>query len=84
MIIPAPISYLRTESGRKPINSNYRLLAENVLAFDIPDYDKSATLVIDPIVMRRATWVSGNTTGVNTHKHSIDFDAAGNIYVAGR
>ena len=84
IIIPAPISYARTENGRKSISSKYRLLAGNVLAFDVADYDKNATLVIDPIVMRWATWVSGNTTGVDAHNHGIDLDAAGNIYVTGR
>ena len=46
-------------------------------------YDRSKTLVIDPIVMRWSTFVTNNSS-VTAHFHGIDVDASGNIYVTGQ
>ena len=54
--IPAPVSYLLDAAGNKtPIASKY-VLTNNIISFDIPNYDHSQTLVIDPIVIRWASW----------------------------
>lgn len=82
--IPAPVSYLLDKNGRKtPIAVKFEKREGNVIAFNIPKYDVTQTLVIDPIVMRWATLVSGNSSA-NAHFHGIDLDAAGNIYATGR
>jgi gliding motility-associated-like protein len=82
--IAAPVSYLVDEKGNKTeIKVKYHLLGKNMLGFEIPEYDKSKTLVIDPIVMRWATWIASNTS-VAAHCHGVDLDAAGNIYVVSR
>ena len=82
--IPSPVCYLVDANGtRTEIKVKYRLNGKNTLSFEIPDYDKSQTLVIDPIVMRWATWIASNTS-VAAHCHGIDVDAAGNIYVVSR
>jgi len=82
--IPAPVCYLRDANGLgTEIKVKYVLKGKNQLGFDIPEYDKSQTLVIDPIVMRWATWIASNTN-VAAHCHGVDLDAAGNIYVVSR
>jgi len=84
IIIPAPVSYLVDANGQKTeIKVKYHLQGKNALGFDIPEYDNSKTLVIDPIVMRWATWIASNTS-VAAHCHGVDLDAAGNIYVVSR
>ena len=82
--IPSPVSYLIDKDGKKTeIKIKYRLTGDNTLVFDIPDYDKGKTLVIDPIVMRWATMISQNASG-DSHCHGVDLDASGYIYVTGR
>ena len=81
--IPAPVSYLTDGQINRPIAVKYLLSDDGTVAFDIPGYDKDLTLVIDPIVMRWATWVSNNSS-VDAHNHAIDLDVAGNIYVTGK
>ena len=83
--VPSPVSYLKDEQGIiAKIDVKYEMNSGNIISFKIPEYDKSKTLVIDPIVMRWACWISGNTGGVDAHNHGIDVDAAGNIYATGR
>ena len=75
--VTKPISYLLDEAGNKTeIQVKYKLTGKNTLAFEIPAYDKSKTLVIDPIVMRWATWVT-NQSSADGHNHGIDVDASG-------
>ena len=84
MSISSPVSYLVDANGNhSEIKIKYKLTGKNQLAFDIPAYDRSKTLVIDPIVMRWATWIASNTS-VAAHCHGVDLDAAGNIYVVSR
>jgi len=84
MTIASPVSYLVDANGqRTPIQVKYHLTGKNSISFDVPEYDKSQTLVIDPIVMRWATWIASNTS-VAAHCHGVDLDAAGNIYVVSR
>lgn len=83
-VVPAPVSYLLNKEGRKtPINVKFEKREGNIIAFNVPKYDAGQTLVIDPIVMRWATLMSGNSSG-DAHLHGADVDAAGNIYATGR
>ncbi len=85
MEVPAPVGYLRDVNGvTSAIAVKYVLTGKNTLGFAMPAYDKSKTLVIDPIVMRWATWISGNTGSSDAHNHGIDLDAAGYIYDVGK
>ncbi len=81
VVVPHPVSYLQ-ETGEK-INVEFVVTGDNVIGFSIPDYDRSKTLVIDPIVMRWATFATNNSS-VTAHFHGIDVDASGNIYVTGQ
>ncbi len=81
--IPAPVSYLLNGKGIKtPIL--IRFAVENrIIRFLIPTYDNSQTLVIDPIVLRWATWAT-NASSSDTHNHGTGVDSIGNLYVGGR
>lgn len=81
VVIPHPVSYLK-ESG-KEVDVEFVVTGSNTISFNIPDYDHSQTLVIDPIVMRWATFVSNNASSTG-HCHGIDVDLSGNVYVTGQ
>jgi len=84
--VPSPVSYLKDAQGNTTkIDVTYQLTGDNQLSFKIPEYDKSKTLVIDPIVMRWACWLT-NTTGTSDgHNHGIEVNGnTGNIYTTGR
>jgi len=54
-------------------------LQNKIVSFSVPGYDKTKTLVIDPFVSN-----TNSLTGTNSGKaKDIDFDYAGNVYVAG-
>ncbi len=81
--IPAPISYLLDGRGaRTPIAISF-VLDQHVIRFAIPNYDNSQTLVIDPVVLRWATWAT-NATSADSHNHGSGLDSLGNLYVTGR
>lgn len=46
----APFTYQSVVSGRQEIKCRYKL-KDNIVRFDVEDYDKSQTLVIDPIII---------------------------------
>ncbi|HRF20453.1 MAG TPA: hypothetical protein PK977_19875, partial [Chitinophagaceae bacterium] len=46
----SPFTYQAELTGRKEINCKY-LLKDNVLRFDVKDYDPTKTLVIDPVIV---------------------------------
>jgi gliding motility-associated-like protein len=82
--IPAAVSYLIDAKGKRTsIDVKFKLVGENTIGFDIPKYDATQTLVIDPIVMRWATLISGASSS-DAHFHGIDVDASGNIFATGR
>ena len=43
----SPYTYQSDEKGRKQVNCKY-ILKNNIVTFDVKDYDKSSTLIIDP------------------------------------
>jgi hypothetical protein len=85
VIMAAPFTYTLNEDGqRTTVQSKYRQNADKSIAFELGSYDHSQKLVIDPIVMRWATWIStAATSGNGGHNHAIDLDPAGNIYTGG-
>lgn len=81
--IPAPVSYLQDSKGKRtPILVRF-VLQNKVVSFSIPNYDRSQTLVIDPVVLRWATWVT-NASSADSHNHGTGTDTAGNLYITGR
>ncbi|MCB9183724.1 MAG: hypothetical protein H6591_07375 [Flavobacteriales bacterium] len=81
---PAPVVYQRANGRDKVVKASYRVEHDNVVRFDLDAYDRTATLVIDPIAMRWATWVNTNSSGDN-HGHCIWVDPSdGAVYVVAR
>ncbi|HRO40202.1 MAG TPA: hypothetical protein PLZ25_09820, partial [Flavobacteriales bacterium] len=81
---PAPIVYQRTGGTERSVNASYVVEGKNTLRFQLGEYDKNATLVIDPIALRWATWMNTASNSDN-HGHCIWVDPAdGAIYVVSR
>ena len=81
---PSPVTYQLIDGKRTTVKSKY-VLINNILSFEVGDYDKTKTLIIDPVALRWAIYLStASGAGTTTHNHSIEVDASGFIYVAGR
>ena len=74
-----PLVYQETEAGRREIESRYALLSGGRVGFEVGDYDRSATLVIDPVLVY-STYLGGTRSELG---NSIAVDSAGNAYVTG-
>ncbi|TAH42166.1 MAG: hypothetical protein EYC69_06425, partial [Bacteroidetes bacterium] len=81
--LPAPVIYQQFNGVRKSIQGSYKLEA-NVLSFNVGTYDQTLPLIIDPIALRWATWITNNSTG-DCHVHGICVDSSdGSIYTVSR
>lgn len=78
-----PTSY--TEQDGQSLAVQYKTLDEtaNLYAFNVPDYDKNKTLVIDPTPSLAWATYYGGVGNDAFVANSVDADAAGNVYVAG-
>jgi len=74
-----PVAYQLSGDERVAVDSAFTLAANGDARFRVGAYDKSRTLVIDPVVSY-ATYLGGNSFDQGT---AIAVDAAGNAYVAG-
>ena len=71
-------SYLKNSTDKQAIKTSYVLNKESLLQFEIGAYDKTKTLVIDPLVW--ATYYGG----IHTDEfYSICVDKKDNIYITG-
>lgn len=68
-----------TTPERVAVEGQYVLAVDGTVHFEIPSYDKSKTLTIDP-VLTYSTYLGGNQNDAAT---SIAVDSSGNAYVAG-
>ena len=71
-------SYLNNENEQQEIKSKYLLNNDSLIAFEIEDYDKTKTLIIDPLVW--ATYYGGSSID---YFNSICTDSLNNIYLTG-
>jgi hypothetical protein len=80
-----PASY--TQQDGNSLAVQYKQLDEQIYAFNVPDYDKSKTLVIDPTpTLMWATYLGGTeVTGVYDYDRpsAIRVDNQGNVVVVG-
>jgi hypothetical protein len=76
---PKPIVYQEVDGERRSIDGGYRVNANGAVGFEIGDYDKTRTLVIDPTLVY-STYHGG---GFGDGGEAIAVDSAGNVYVAG-
>jgi gliding motility-associated-like protein len=59
----APYTYQANVEGKKDVNTKYKI-RDNVVTFDVGDYDATATLIIDPqLVFSTLTGSSGDNWG---------------------
>jgi hypothetical protein len=78
-----PVSYQEVDGVRREVESRFRLLPERgqgrEVGFEVGAYDRSRTLVIDPVLVY-STYLGGHD---EEGSRSVALDAAGNVYVAG-
>jgi hypothetical protein len=77
--LEAPRVYQVDGNARKPVAGHFALLAADRVGFEIGNYDRTKTLVIDP-VLSYSTYLGG--TGSELHP-SIAVDSALDMYVTG-
>jgi len=74
-----PEAYQVIDGKRRPVKSEFQLLAGNVVQFRMGKYDRSKPLVIDPVLLY-AISIGGSNGNSGL---AIDADSAGNAYVTG-
>jgi hypothetical protein len=77
--LEAPRVYQSEGATHKPVNGRFVLLAQDRIGFEIGDYDRSQSLVIDP-VLTYSTYLGGTGTEMLP---SIAVDSGASIYVTG-
>ncbi len=89
MVEDIPLTYLKSpESGsvysaqREVIKAHYQV-RNNIVSFDLPEYDPSLTLVIDPLISWATYYGSQKPTGGQDEARDVAVDANNNIYVVG-
>ncbi|HNY54746.1 MAG TPA: Ig-like domain-containing protein, partial [Chitinophagales bacterium] len=81
---PEPIVYQTVNGKRVYVEADYAVTKNNVLSFKLGKYDEALPLIIDPIALRWATWITNNSDGED-HGHGIWVDQTdGSIYVLAR
>jgi len=77
----APDSYQMENGKRVAVRSKYEMLAGNRVGFSVGPYNRSETLVIDPVVAY-ATLLNLSKNFSNLYTVGMTLDPAGNVYVA--
>jgi Beta-propeller repeat len=75
----APVIFQETEGGRQTIAGHYIIKENHQVGFEVPAYDKSKPLIIDPVV-QYSTFLGG---GNDDRGRGIAVDSAGSAYVTG-
>jgi hypothetical protein len=75
---PKPFAYQEVDGAKKRVEARYDLRGSRV-AFSLGPYDKSKSLVIDP-VLSYSTYIGGSGSEAGL---AIAVDSAGNAYIAG-
>jgi Beta-propeller repeat/FG-GAP-like repeat len=74
----APIAWQEINGQRLSVETSFKLLNDNTVAFQIAAYDPALALVIDPTLLY-ATYIGGS----GDEQGSIALDSLGNMYIAG-
>ena len=74
-----PFAYQETENGRQEVTANFQLRNRKEVSFRLGTYDRSRTLVIDPVLVY-ATYLGGLKADFAV---AITVDTNGNVYVIG-
>ena len=76
---PKPFVYQEVAGARRAVEGGYALGADGRVGFALGEYDRSQTLVIDPVIVY-STYLGG--TG-QEQANGVAVDSAGNAYLAG-
>lgn len=74
-----PVIYQFIEGKKIIIDGRYLRLPGKEFGFEVASYDKSAPLIVDP-VLNYSTYLGGSSEDIGT---AVAVDAAGNAYIAG-
>ncbi|MEZ5400676.1 MAG: SBBP repeat-containing protein [Bryobacteraceae bacterium] len=74
-----PAVYQDTADGRRAVEGAYRIGENGIVRFEVAAYDRTRTLVIDP-VLQFSTYFGGRSRDVGT---GLVLDRTGNIYMTG-
>jgi hypothetical protein len=80
MVQKAPTIYQDTDHGRQIIPGKFVLGGKDEVRFEITQYDRSKTLVIDPLLIY-STYFGGRATD---EAFGVSVDASGQAYIVGR
>jgi hypothetical protein len=74
-----PLVYQERDGARQPVAGRFVLLGDNVVGFGLGEYDRTRTVVIDP-VLSYSTLLGGSGTDTAS---AVAVDASGAAYIAG-
>jgi uncharacterized protein (TIGR03437 family) len=74
-----PVAWQDGLAGRTPVTARFRSLGDGQFGFDLGNYDRSRTLIVDPFI-DYATYLGG---GGEETLSGVAVDAQGNAYVVG-
>ncbi len=74
----SPVSYQMKNGIKQTLSSHFTLTSDNTFAFNIPQYDKTQSLVIDPLIY--STFLGGSD---DEKAFGLTVDSIGNAYVVG-
>lgn len=77
-----PVVYQNLSSGRHEIQGRYVLAADSRVSFAVADYDRSAPLIIDP-VLNYSTYLGGSAAPNGDLAAAIVVDSLGDAFVTG-
>jgi uncharacterized protein (TIGR03437 family) len=75
-----PEIYQLIDGTRRAVNGRYRILSGHEIGFDVSRYDRTRTLVIDP-VLTYSTYMAGTGTA---KLNAMALDSTGNVYLTGK
>ncbi len=77
-----PVAYQEVGGKREYVEVSYALLDKDTYTFKVDEYDRTKTLVIDPLLA--STYLGGsNTESITYPCEGIAVDNSGNVYVTG-
>ena len=75
-----PVAYQEGEGGRKDIPLGFDLLGDGAYGFRVGEYDRTRTLVLDPVILVACGYLGGPGLDMVS---GLAVDRAGAVYVAG-